>query len=130
MMSTSKLACFLGPAEWLALSLLGLLVAVFASVHLIKKTIMWTKSRMPSYKFKDLVPDIKSHRIETQRNSIYRSELLTSRISLSHKLHDLKIEVPEMINDDKWTEYLMILQPFAERGEVVKARQLLKLLEG
>lgn len=120
----------IGPAEWLALSLLGLLVAVFAGVHLIKKPITWIRCKMPSYKFKSLVGDIKNHRNITQRSFILRSELLTARISLCSELDDLKIESPEINCDDSWIVFLMNLQPLAERGEVVEARKLLKIIEG
>ena len=122
----------LGPAEWLALSVAGVLTVLFASYNFLQYPIAWIRTQSSTYRLKELETTIRTHRIQSERANEYHHNSLASlyveRQSLRFLLRQLKIEFPETNDHTNWIIFLTFLEPCAKHGEIEEARKLLETL--
>lgn len=118
----------IGAAEWFTLSVVGVIVALWASFHGMKKLFVGAIQLTAWYQFGEIEPIIAEHRRYTEnfRNiDISRTDLMESRQSLILYLQSLQIRHPELKDsDDIWVSFLTQLRPLAIHRRVKEARQL------
>ena len=116
----------LGPAEWLALSVAGVLTALFAGYHFLQYPIAWIRALSPTYRLMQLEPLILVHRKKTEINTV-AADLIAERNSLEYLLNQLKIHTPDIYNDQDWEIFLMEIEHMAKHGLINKARNFSKM---
>ncbi|MDE2760044.1 MAG: hypothetical protein OXH90_07070 [Paracoccaceae bacterium] len=117
-----------GPAEWLALSVAGVLTVLFAGYQFLKYPFAWIRTWSPTYRLKKLEPLIREHRQNTENNTS-DTDLIAERHSLEYQLIQLKILVPDIYDDQDWEIFLMELEHMAKHGLIKKARNFSKMYE-
>lgn len=123
----------LGPAEWLALSVAGVLTVLFAGYQFLQYPIAWIRTRSPTHRLRNLESTIRDHRMDSEHANEYPPGLsptiYAERQSLRFLLRQLKIEFPEKNDHSKWIVFLTLLEPCARHGEIVEARKVLETLK-
>lgn len=116
----------IGPAEWLTLSVVGLLIAAFSGFYFLRIPFCWLYSKTPSQKFKSLSTKINDCKeIEDQIHFINISKIEGYRMQLQYELKMPGIRTPHIFaSHDTWVSFLARVYPLAKNGHVKPARKL------
>ena len=122
----------IGPEEWFAFTVFGILVTIFAGYYFLKIPYLWIKSLIPTNRFKSLANEIQDYRLTFQNHIKYinnspNPDDIINRKSLIIKLAQLKIDSPRLGDDNqRWLIFLLQIETYSKFGNLKEARNILK----